>query len=124
MRELLPEGMNGVVHGRGAIVDLHPAPVAAVDGGAPRQGEVPLGRVGSTMAGIWELRDGTVLDTESDELFVVISGGATIQLLDEGRSVEVRTGDVMRLTAGSRTRWIVPDHVRKVYLAPEATTDH
>ena len=33
--------------------------------------------------------------------------------------IDVKTGDVMRLTAGTRTRWIVKDHVRKFYLAAE-----
>ncbi len=119
MSELLPEGLNGVVHGRGTIVPLTPVPAADVDYGSPRQGAVELGQLGGVTAGIWELRDGAVLDTEVDEMFVVISGGATIKLLDEGRSVEVKTGDVMRLTAGTRTRWIVKDHIRKVYLAAD-----
>ena len=50
-------------------------------------------------------------------MFIVISGGATIKLVEEGRSVDVKTGDVMRLTAGTKTRWIVKDHIRKVYLS-------
>lgn len=116
MSELLPEGVNGVVHGRGAIVPLVAVPESDVAYGAPRQGSVVLGAIDSVVTGIWELRDGAVFDTEIDELFVVISGGATIKLLDEGRSVDVKTGDVMRLTAGTRTRWIVKDHIRKVYL--------
>lgn len=119
MTNLLPEGVNGVVRGRGAIVPLTPVPADEVDTGAPRQGEVELGRIGDCETGIWELRGGAVLDTEIDEMFVVISGGATVELLDEGRSIDVKTGDVMRLTAGTRTRWVVTDHVRKVYLAAE-----
>ena len=119
MDHLLPAGMNGVVHGRGAIVPLHAVPADEVDYGTPRQGSVELGTIGGCEAGIWELRDGAVLDTEVDEVFVVISGGATIKLLDERRSVDVKTGDVMRLTAGTKTRWIVKDHIRKVYLAAE-----
>ncbi len=119
MNYLLPDGLNGVVHGRGAIVPLESVPADEIDYGNPRQGSLTLGTIGRCEAGIWELRDGAVLDTEVDELFVVISGGATIKLLDEGRSVDVKTGDVMRLNAGTRTRWIVKDHIRKVYLAAE-----
>lgn len=119
MGYLLPEHMNGVVHGRGAIVPLEPVAEEKVDYGTPRRGDLELGKIGDCVAGIWELRDGAMLDTEFDEVFVVISGGATIKLLDEGRSVDVKTGDVMRLTAGTRTRWIVKDHIRKVYLAIE-----
>lgn len=117
MNQLLPQGANGVVHGRGAIVSLEPVPAEEVDYGNPRQGVLELGQVGGCEAGIWELRDGAVVDTEVDEMFVVISGSATIKLLDEGRSVDVKTGDVMRLTAGTKTRWIVKDHIRKVYVA-------
>lgn len=120
MGQLLPQGANGVVHGRGAIVPLELVPAEEVDYGSPRQGSLELGRIGGCETGIWELRDGAVLDTEVDEVFIVISGGATIKLLDEGRSVDVKTGDVMRLTAGTKTRWIVKDHIRKVYLAAEA----
>lgn len=116
MSELLPDGANAVVHGRSAIVPLEPVPADEVDEGSPRQGTLELGALGGVETGIWELRDGSVYDTEIDELFVVISGGATVKLLDEGRSVEVKPGDVMRLTAGTRTQWIVPDHIRKVYL--------
>lgn len=119
MSNLLPEGLNGVVHGRGAIVPLQPVPSGRVDYGTPREGTIELGRLGEHMAGIWELREGAVLDIEVDELFVVISGSATIKLIEEGRSVEVKTGDVMRLTAGTKTRWIVKDHIRKVFLAVE-----
>lgn len=119
MNQLLPEGANAVVRGRGTIVPLTPVDADQIDSGAPREGALELGALGGCEAGIWELRDGAVFDTEVDELFVVISGGATIELLDEGRSVDVKTGDVMRLTAGTRTRWIVRDHIRKVYLSAE-----
>ena len=116
MTQLLPDGVNAVVHGRSVIVPLEPVPSAEVESGSPRQGTLELGAVGDAEAGIWELRSGSVFDTEIDELFVVISGGATIKLLDEDRSIEVKPGDVMHLAAGTRTQWIVPDHIRKVYL--------
>jgi len=117
--ELLPAGANTVVRGRGLIVPLEPVGAEDVEAGMPRQGLVELGELSGASAGIWELRAGTVRDVEIDEMFVVISGAATIHLLDEDRSVEVKVGDVMRLTAGTRTRWVVPDHIRKVYLAAE-----
>nr|WP_125100397.1 cupin domain-containing protein [Leucobacter chromiireducens] len=95
--------------------------------GDPAQGIVELGEIGGAETGVWELRGGTVTDTEVDELFVVLSGGATIELLSEPginrdpgaapRTVKVGPGDVMRLVAGTRTRWTVADHIRKVYIA-------
>lgn len=119
MTELLPNGVNGVVHARDAIVPLVAVPTDQIDTGSPRQGLIEIGTVGGSETGIWELRGGAVLDTEVDEVFVVIAGNATIELLDEGRTVEVKTGDVMRLVAGTRTRWTVPDRIRKIYIASE-----
>lgn len=119
MTDLLPEGLNGVVHGRGAIVPLQPIANDVIDYGTPREGWLSLGPVGDSAAGIWEMRDGSVFHTETSRVFVVISGGATIKLLDEGRSIDVKTGDVMRLNAGTKTRWIVKDHVRSVFMSAE-----
>ncbi len=122
MSALLPPGENAVVHGIRAEVQLDPVPAEDTVSGSPAQGIVELGSVGDAEAGIWELREGVVTDTEVDELFVVLSGGATIELLggpgvEPGRTVQVGPGDVMRLVAGTRTRWTVEDHIRKVYLA-------
>lgn len=89
--------------------------------GDPSQGTALLGEIAGVEVGVWELRDGSVTDTEVDEMFVVLSGGAVIEVLTESGATErthtVRAGDVMRLVAGSRTRWTVSDHIRKVYIA-------
>lgn len=114
---MLPEGANEKVRGLDAPIELEAVPAADTVAGSPSQGIAELGSIGGAEAGIWELREGVVTDTEVDELFIVLSGGATIELLDEGRTVEVAAGDVMRLVAGSRTRWTVTDHIRKVYVA-------
>lgn len=118
---------NDVVSARSADVTLAAAPTADTVSGNPHQGSVELGAIGGAEVGIWELRDGTVTDTEIDELFIVISGSAVIEFLDEPavggalgpRTIDVGVGDVVRLVAGSRTRWIVVDHIRKVYIAAE-----
>ena len=119
---LLPEGENAAVRGSEAAVGLESVPAADVVSGDPAQGIVELGAIGGAEAGIWELRGGVVTDTEVDELFVVLSGGASIELLEgpgAGTTVVVGAGDVMRLVAGTRTRWTVEDHIRKVYIAAE-----
>ncbi|PRI11650.1 hypothetical protein B4915_05640 [Leucobacter massiliensis] len=116
---MLPEGRNAAVRGLDAAVELEAVPAAETVSGEPRQGIAELGSIGGVATGIWELRGGTVTDTETDELFVVLSGGAVVELLDEGRTVELGPGDVMRLLAGTRTRWTVTDHIRKVYIAAE-----
>ncbi len=123
MSELLPEGINESVSGLDADISFEAVDPADTVTGSPVQGVAELGSIGETALGIWELRGGTVTDTEVDELFVVLSGGATIEFLDETRAdgsprmVDVKAGDVMRLVAGSRTRWSVDDHIRKVYIA-------
>ena len=121
--ELLPGSHNALVHGLDVTVNLEAVSSEDTVSGTPRQGTAELGTLAGADLGIWELRGGTVTDTEVDEFFVVLSGSAVIEFLDElgaagNRTVEVGAGDVMRLTAGSRTRWIVEDHIRKVYIAP------
>lgn len=121
---LLPAGANDQVRGVDVEIELQKVPVSEIVSGTPRQGTAELGTLGGAELGIWELRDGTVTDTEVDEFFVVLSGEAVIEFLDEPgtgsapRSITVRAGDVVRLVAGVRTRWTVRDHIRKVYITP------
>jgi uncharacterized cupin superfamily protein len=71
----------------------------------------PDGRV---ERGIWEITPGVVTDVEADELFVVVSGRATIEV-DGGPTFQVGPGDAMVLVEGWRTRWTVHETLRKVY---------
>ena len=64
--------------------------------------------------GIWEITPGVVTDVESDEIFVVLSGSATIAV-EGGATIEVSPGDVCLLSEGARTTWIVHETLRKVY---------
>lgn len=119
--ELLPQGSNTKISGLNHQVPLEKVPVEETVAGEPRQGTAELGMISGTAVGIWELRDGTVVDTEVDEVFVVIAGGAKIEFLDNQGDpyevVTVKSGDVMRLAAGAQTRWSVSDFIRKVYIA-------
>lgn len=120
--ELLPIGQNIAVSALTAGVALEAVPAEDIVSGDPQQGVTELGTIGGADAGIWELRAGVVTDTEVDELFIVLSGEATIEILsgaEEGREITVRTGDAMRLVGGTRTRWTVRDHIRKIYIAAE-----
>lgn len=117
MSTYLPDGMNQRVAGSQVEIDLLDVPTDESVDGRPVQGSVELGSVGSAEVGVWELRGGTVTDTEIDELFVVISGSAIIEFVEEDRTIEVTPGDIVRLVAGTRTRWTVQDHIRKVYIA-------
>jgi uncharacterized cupin superfamily protein len=99
--------------GRAAI------PADQIESGAPETGILELEDFAGMLMGVWEHTEGVSTDTEVDEVFIVISGGATIEFLsDDTPPLEVEPGDIVRLAAGTKTRWIVRDHLRKVYLIP------
>ncbi|MEO6942933.1 MAG: cupin domain-containing protein [Terrimesophilobacter sp.] len=96
---------------------LHsPVPVAQVREGAPTASATALGEFAGKEVGVWEITPGTVTDVEADELFVVLSGAATVVFVDEDRFEHLRPGSVMRLEAGQRTVWTVTETIRKVYV--------
>lgn len=92
--------------------DLDPDQVVAGD---PRVSLLEFDTGPTISAGIWEHTVGVSTDTESDEVFVVISGRATITLAD-GSELEVGPGDVGVLRAGEETTWQIHEDLRKVYL--------
>lgn len=97
-----------------------PVPAAAAAAGTPSTAVQELGRFGGVDLGVWEMTEGGMYDTEADEVFVVLSGRATVQFLSPGGSVEsvqeLGPHTLMRLTAGTRTRWDVTQTLRKIYL--------
>jgi uncharacterized cupin superfamily protein len=101
-----------------AAVELRPLeldPEQVLEGTPQTSGAVlstsPDGRV---ERGVWQITPGVVRDVEADELFVVISGRATIEL-EDGRVLEVGPGDAAVLREGERTVWRVHETLRKVY---------
>ncbi|AOP51087.1 hypothetical protein SL103_09370 [Streptomyces lydicus] len=101
-----------------ADADLEPEPLdpSQIVSGEP----VVTGKVlwecpdGRQIRGIWQITPGVVTDTEANELFVVVSGRATIEV--EGGSVlEVGPGDACILREGDHTRWTVHETLRKAY---------
>ena len=93
---------------------LEPLPAEQVVAGAPQTGYVEL----TEAIGVWEHTPGTSADVESDEVFVVLSGSATVSFDDPALApIELRAGSVARLTAGMRTVWTVRETLRKVYIA-------
>ena len=66
------------------------------------------------MRGNWRITEGTVTDTEEDEIFVVVEGRATIEI-EGGPALEVGPGDVCILERGARTTWTVHEPLRKVF---------
>ncbi|MFJ5156580.1 cupin domain-containing protein [Streptomyces sp. NPDC088353] len=69
---------------------------------------------GRQIRGIWQITPGVVTDVEADELFVVISGSATIEV-EGGATLHVSPGDMAVLREGDRTTWTVHETLRKAY---------
>lgn len=75
-----------------------------------------LGALADREVGLWEAGPGTDVDTEVDELFVVLAGAGEVAFAD-GSVLELRPGVLVRLHAGDRTTWVVSERLRKLYLA-------
>lgn len=87
--------------------------------GTPATADAELGTtVDGAAVGVWEITPGVVTDVEVDEVFVVLSGRATIEFSDGPEPIEVRAGSVVRLAEGMRTTWTVHETLRKVYVIP------
>jgi uncharacterized cupin superfamily protein len=69
---------------------------------------------GRVERGVWEHGVGVSTDVEADELFVVVSGRATIEV-EGGPTLEVGPGSAAVLRAGDRSVWRVHETLRKVY---------
>lgn len=95
-----------------------PLPADEVISGVPTTGAQALVTLGGVEIGIWEMTPGTASDTESDEVFVVLSGRATISFDDPALpDLTVGPGSVVRLAEGQRTVWTVAETLRKIYIA-------
>jgi uncharacterized cupin superfamily protein len=64
--------------------------------------------------GVWEMTPGVLTNVDADEMFVVISGKATLEFAD-GRVWQVGPGDVGVLVAGDPVRGTVQETIRKAY---------
>ncbi|WP_336644379.1 cupin domain-containing protein [Microbacterium sp. USHLN186] len=95
-----------------------PLPAEVVRAGAPRTGIRELGAFAGVELGIWEMTEGAAVDTETDEVFIVLAGRARIDFVEPPLpTIEVRAGSVVRLAAGMQTLWSVHETLRKVYVA-------
>jgi uncharacterized cupin superfamily protein len=97
-------------------LDREPLPPDQVVAGEPATASTVLDDSGGRELGIWEMTPGTATDTEVDEVFVVLSGRATVTGIAP-EPVELVPGSVVRLTAGMQSTWTVHETLRKVYLA-------
>jgi uncharacterized cupin superfamily protein len=106
-----------VVHAARLELALEPLPRAQVQAGTPRTGVARGPEVTGLSIGVWEHTAGTSTDVEVDEVFVVLQGRATIEV-EGGPVLEVGPGDLGVLEAGARTRWVVHEDLRKVFVCP------
>ncbi len=99
-----------------AAVPTTPLDPATVVDGAPQAGSRALAAVAGVEVGVWEMSPGTATDIEVDEVFVVLSGSATVSF-EDGESLDLAAGSVVRLRAGEHTTWVVHETLRKIYVA-------
>lgn len=103
----------------GVTIAHEPVEAAALISGTPTTGYTDLGTtVDGAEVGVWEITPGVVSDIEEEEIFVVLSGHATVAFADGQEPIEVRAGSVVRLAAGMTTTWTVHETLRKVYVIP------
>lgn len=112
----LPAGV--AVDATALPLDHAPLPAEEVLVGTPTTATHDLTTLNGIGIDIWEMTPGTATDTETDEVFVALSGRATITFASSGLSeLEVGPGSIVRLAEGMRTTWTVTETLRKVYLA-------
>ena len=82
----------------------------------PRTSSTTLDTLGDTEIGVWSIDVGVARDTEVDEVFVVLSGRASVTV-EGSPTLELGPGSAVRLNAGDRTTWVVHEPLRKLYVS-------
>lgn len=110
--------MTGIDFSAAVSLELEhePVPAEQVVAGSPTTGSVSLGELGGHEYGVWEHTVGASTDVEADEVFVVLSGAATVTF-EDGTVVSLAPGTIGRLRDGQRTVWTVTETLRKVYFS-------
>ncbi|MDF3339319.1 cupin domain-containing protein [Mycolicibacterium septicum] len=98
-------------------LDHTPLPAESVVAGAPTTGFRDLIALSGMTIGVWEHTPGVSRDVEADEVFVVLSGDASVAFDDGSPPIDLRPGSLVRLHAGQRTTWTVRETLRKVFVA-------
>ncbi|WES62978.1 cupin domain-containing protein [Microbacter sp. GSS18] len=95
-----------------------PVPADQIVAGAPATGYAALDDGEGREIGVWEMTVGAMSDTEVDEVFVVLTGSATIEFVSPAQPpIELRPGSVVRLDDGMQTVWTVRETLRKIFIA-------
>lgn len=115
----------------GQAVEAAQVPLAPLDddpssvvSGSPSTAMASLAEYSGVEIGLWQMTPGVMTDVEADEVFVVLSGTATVVIEPDEtaprRTLHLVPGSIVRLTAGMRTIWTVTETLRKLYVAPGA----
>ncbi len=104
-----------VVNATAATLDLDPLDPTQIVSGGCEVSTLPILDTEQLAVGVWQHTTGVSTDVEVDEIFVVLSGRATIAVKD-GPTLEVGPGDVGVLEAGAETTWTVREDLRKIYV--------
>lgn len=104
-----------VVSATSLALAASPLPAEQVVAGDPQVSAAEILGDDVVSVGVWQHTAGVSTDVEADEVFVVLSGRATIEV-EGGPTLTVGPGDIGLLEAGARTRWTVHEDLRKVYL--------
>ncbi|WP_088290467.1 cupin domain-containing protein [Kineosporia sp. A_224] len=98
-----------------AALEADPLDATKVVSGEPEVRVLGLHEGDAVAVGVWQHSTGVSRDVEADEIFVVLSGRATVEV-EGGPTLEIGPGDVGLLPAGARTTWTVHETLRKVYV--------
>ena len=75
-----------------------------------------LGPAAATQVGLWAAGPGEDRDVEVDEVFLVLAGEGSVSF-EDGSSIDLGPGVLVRLREGDRTTWTITKRLRKLYLA-------
>ncbi|MBT2588504.1 cupin domain-containing protein [Arthrobacter sp. ISL-95] len=123
MREIAPGEM---IQATIAPLDNHPVEVWQHCEGNPSTSITNLGSVAGAEFGLWEMSAGSLLDVESEEVFLVLTGEATVEFLEPKLpTLRLFPGSIVRLADGMQTRWTIHKRpLRKLYLAARVPPDN
>lgn len=107
--------MITIVNAATAEVPTEPLAADYVVAGHPASGVTDLPAPPGLEVGVWVHTVGTSTDVEVDEVFVVISGRATLAC-DGAPPVTIGPGDVVTLAASTATTWTIHEPLRKVFV--------
>ncbi|MDA0638736.1 cupin domain-containing protein [Nonomuraea sp. MCN248] len=95
------------------LLDIVPDVSAPAD---PRTVTTALTGFRDVEIGVWDITPGVAEDVEVDEIFLVLAGAGRVAF-EDGSSIDLRPGVLVRLVAGDRTVWTIDEPLRKLYLA-------